>query len=115
MTALGRSDAYARIYSVVRRVPSGCVVTYGAVAQLAGLPRGARQVGYALHALSEAERDVPWQRVINSRGEVSPRGEAASADLQRSMLQAEGVVFDGKGRIDLSRYSWSEALLVSKA
>ena len=109
MKALGRGERYARIYSVVRRVPPGCVVTYGAVARLAGIPKGARQVGYALHALPEAERDVPWQRVINARGEVSPRGEAASAALQRSILAAEGVVFDAKGRVDLAVYGWPEA------
>ena len=111
MKASRGGEAYARIYSVVRRVPRGRVVAYGAVARLAGVPRGARQVGYALHALAEADRDVPWQRVINAKGEVSPRGEADWASLQRSMLIAEGVVFDQKGRVDLTIYGWSDALV----
>ncbi|MDG2049998.1 MAG: MGMT family protein [Myxococcota bacterium] len=105
------SEVYTRIYSVVRRVPKGRVVTYGAVARLAGLPRGARQVGYALHSLDAGKRDVPWQRVVNSRGEVSLRGELGAAPLQRSMLCAEGVVFDARGRVDLEIYGWPEAFL----
>ena len=86
-------------------------MTYGTVARLAGIPRGARQVGYALHALPEADRDVPWQRVINAKGEVSSRGEADSEALQRSILLAEGVVFDASGRVDLTVYGWSETLV----
>ncbi len=69
------SDRYPRIYSVVRRIPNGRVATYGQIARLAGLPGGARQVGYALHALDE-DSDVPWQRVVNARGRVSSRLEA---------------------------------------
>ena len=111
MNASRGGEAYARIYSVVRRVPRGRVVTYGTVARLAGIPRGARQVGYALHALPEADRDVPWQRVINAKGEVSSRGEADSEALQRSILLAEGVVFDASGRVDLTVYGWSETLV----
>ncbi len=99
------SEAYERIYRVVRAVPRGRVVTYGQVAALAGLAGHARQVGYALHALP-AESEVPWQRVINARGAVSPRSEPGWDGLQRRLLEAEGVSFGPRGRVDLERYRW---------
>jgi methylated-DNA-protein-cysteine methyltransferase-like protein len=99
------SSAYDRIYAVVRRIPAGRVATYGQVAELAGLGGHARQVGYALHAL-RGESDVPWQRVINARGEVSARGERTGELVQRKMLEAEGVGFDGRGRVDLRAHGW---------
>ena len=102
------SEAYSKIYRVVCRIPSGCVMTYGEVARAAGLPGRARQVGYALHALSGQDGEVPWQRVINAKGRISlPDWEGAGA-LQRSLLEAEGVVFCDSGRIDLADYGWSE-------
>ena len=102
---MGSSDSYPRIYAVVRKIPRGRVATYGQVADLAGLPGRARQVGYALHALDEGD-PVPWQRVINARGVISTRAEPLMEDVQRSLLEAEGVGFDLLGRIDLSRYQW---------
>ena len=94
------------IYAVVARIPAGKVATYGQVAALAGLGRAARQVGYALHALPEGS-DLPWQRVINSRGEVSPRSSFPGWDgYQRHLLEEEGVTFDANGRVDLDRYRW---------
>ena len=75
--ATPRTDgSYARIYAVVRRIPRGFVATYGQVAALAGLAGHARQVGYALHALA-GDSPLPWQRVVNARGEVSPRRSRA--------------------------------------
>ena len=107
MSAATRTSAsYRRIYAVVRRVPRGRVTTNGDVAKLAGLPGQARQVGYALHALRSGDDDVPWQRVVNARGEVSARSEPGSELLQRRMLESEGVVFDAGGRIDLGRHRW---------
>ena len=98
------SDAYTRIYAVVRAIPVGRVSTYGQVAALAGLPGHARQVGYALHAL--AEDDVPWHRVINAQGEISRRSDPGPEPLQRVMLESEGVVFDARGRVDLRLFRW---------
>ncbi|MEM7048856.1 MAG: MGMT family protein [Acidobacteriota bacterium] len=97
-------DAYDRIYGVVRRIPPGRVATYGQVAALAGLPGHARQVGYALHA--SREEDLPWQRVLNAKGEVSPRSVPGYEGLQRVLLEAEGVEFDGRGKVSLKRFRW---------
>lgn len=99
------SDNYQRIWAMVRQIPQGRVATYGQVASLAGLPGHARQVGYALHALARGE-DVPWQRVINAKGEVSPRSEDGWEGYQRHLLEEEGVVFNDRGRVDLGRYRW---------
>ena len=96
---------YERIYAVVRRIPRGRVASYGQVAHLAGLPGRARQVGYALHALAEGS-GVPWQRVINARGEVSPRSAPGWERVQRQLLEQEGVVFDERGRVALRRCGW---------
>lgn len=95
-----------RIHSVVRRIPAGQVLTYGDVAALANLPGHARLVGYALHALP-AHTAVPWHRVVNHTGGLStgrawPGGEL----LQRQLLEAEGVVFGGDGRLSLRRFRW---------
>ncbi len=96
-------------YRVVQRVPRGRVVTYGRVALLAGRPRAARQVGFALSALRGSRHRVPWQRVLGAR----PRGMAAvslldpmGAAVQRAMLEREGVVFDERGRVSLEEFGW---------
>ena len=99
------SALYSRIYDVVCRVPKGKVATYGQVARLAGLPNGARQVGYALHRLPE-QSDVPWHRVINRLGRISLNPLYSAGDLQRALLEAEGIVFDINGSIDLMKYGW---------
>lgn len=106
MSGGSASSAYRKIYAVVRRVPKGRVATYGEIAELAGLPGHARQVGYALHALREGEDDVPWQRIVNARGEVSGRSVPGMEGLQRKILEAEGIVFDARGRIDLEKHRW---------
>jgi len=94
---------HGRIHRVVSRIPRGRVATYGQIARLAGLRGQARLVGYAMHALPTGTR-VPWQRVVNARGEISLPG--SSAARQRSLLEGEGVRFDARGRIDLDRFLW---------
>lgn len=81
------------------------MASYGQVAREAGLPGHARQVGYALHALP-AGSTVPWFRILNARGEISLRVEDGSADVQRALLEAEGVEFNRRGRVDLKRFGW---------
>lgn len=99
-------SSYDRVYSVVRQVPAGRVTTYGDVARLAGLPGGARQVGYALAALSQ-DSDVPWHRVVNRAGEISARTASLGQELvQADLLAREGVTLDARGRIDLSARRW---------
>jgi methylated-DNA-protein-cysteine methyltransferase related protein len=87
------------VYALVRRVPRGRVITYGAIARVLGQPWKAREVGWAM-AISP--KGVPAQRVINARGEVSG-GEAAR---RRKKLEADGVLFLPDGRVDLDRYLW---------
>lgn len=100
---------YERIYQVVRQIPEGYVATYGDVARWAGLPRHARLVGYALHACGQ--EDLPWQRVVNAKGELSLKQlDSDSAHLQRCLLEAEGIEFEINGHIKLSRYRWNPAL-----
>lgn len=100
-----RSRAYPRIYSVVRRVPRGRVVTYGEVARLAGYAGQARLVGYALSALP-GHSALPWHRVVNREGRVSRRAMPGAELSQRMLLEAEGVRFDQRGRIPLDRFRW---------
>ena len=106
-TAQRLQDAgnYARIYAVVRRIPRGRVATYGQIAELAGLPGHARQVGYALHALPDATA-VPWHRVVNASGGMSCRRGGGGELTQRLRLEAEGVGFDLRGRVRLDRVRW---------
>lgn len=96
-----------RVWAVVCAIPCGRVATYKQVAALACIegPSGARQVGYALAALGP-DREVPWHRVINSRGSVSPRGRAGWDSEQYDRLALEGVECDATGHIDLARYGW---------
>jgi methylated-DNA-protein-cysteine methyltransferase related protein len=108
------SDAYARSYAAVARIPAGRVATYGQVAVLAGLPGHARQVGYALHRTPD-DVEIPWQRVVNAKGEISLRADPVGARLQRELLRAEGVRFRRDGTIDLRRFGWKEAAEVAAA
>jgi methylated-DNA-protein-cysteine methyltransferase-like protein len=99
------ASRYQRIYAVVALIPPGRVATYGQIARLAGMNGQARLVGYALSSLRDGA--IPWHRVINARGEISPRSDGSPADeIQRLRLEAEGIVFDSHGRIPLSRYQW---------
>ncbi len=103
--AVRSTSPYDRIYAVVSRIPKGRVATYGQVAELAGLPRRARQVGYALHAMTD-DHALPWHRVVNAKGTISPRRNALGhEDLQAQLLRREGIRFVA-GAIPLARYQW---------
>jgi methylated-DNA-protein-cysteine methyltransferase related protein len=95
---------YEDVYEIVMRIPRGQVSTYGRIAALIAVPRGARGVGWALAGLDpERAQVVPWWRVINAAGRIS---NEYNATLQRELLEAEGVVFNSNGYVDLKRYLW---------
>ena len=93
-----------RVYEIVRRIPSGHVMTYGQIAEMLGEGYTARTVGYVMHAADE--ETVPWQRVINAQGACSTGRVILPPDKQQRMLEAEGIEFNARGRCDLSRYRW---------
>ena len=98
--------SYAQIHQIVSHIPRGCVATYGQIAKLAGIPNGARAVGYALSALNDSSL-VPWHRVVNAAGEISQRSIGSSMEnIQRIRLEREGVVFDANGRVYLADFRW---------
>ncbi len=101
-----RNRFFEQVLQVVRRIPPGKVATYGQVARILGKPRGARTVGWALHSMPEGS-DVPWQRVINARGIITLDAHGPGGAIQRALLEAEGIVFDEQGRIDLEVYGWA--------
>ena len=97
---------YQDIYDIVKRIPEGKVTSYGRIAKMVNC--GARQVGYAMAATPNGH-NIPWHRVINSKGEVSARKEGDSDHYQRNLLIGEGIVFNKHSRIDFDKYGWSEA------
>lgn len=97
-------NTFEKIYEVVKTIPKGKVATYGQVALLAGNPRWARVVGYALH-VNPDPGTVPCHRVVNREGKVAPGFAFGGDDVQRQLLEAEGIVFEPSGKIDLSKYS----------
>jgi methylated-DNA-protein-cysteine methyltransferase related protein len=94
----------ARAITIIRSIPRGKVATYGQVAGVAGSPLAARQVVRVLHTLSRAE-SLPWHRVISSTGAIAlPRG--AGFEVQKGLLESEGVRVSAEGKIDLKKYLW---------
>ena len=103
-----------RVYDLVRSVPRGRIVSYGAVAAMLGKPRAARAVGQALRSLPD-DNDVPWWRVVNRNGAVSSRPVVNARPLQEALLRKERVKFDRQGCADWSRYGWDGSSGVSAA
>ena len=107
---------FEKIYRLVLRIPRGRVMTYGQIARLLEERYSPRLVGWAMHATPRDERNIPWHRVINSRGGVSTgRVILAEPERQRLMLEAEGIVFDARGHCDLSVYQWSPRQRAARA
>lgn len=97
---------YERIYDIIFMIPKGRVATYGQIGMIAGT--GARTVGYAMHSIKEGS-NLPWFRVINSKGEISIK-DPAGYEFQRKILESEGIEFDEKGRMDLKKFKWKGPL-----
>ncbi len=97
-------QVFDKIYDVVRTIPRGRVATYGMVAMLAGNPRWARVVGYALHCNPEPGI-IPCHRVVNRNGKVASGFAFGGGEIQRAMLEEEGIVFETDGHINLKKYS----------
>ena len=101
---------YAQVWELVRQIPAGKVATYGQIARMLPPPQGVEFEAYRTFgprwvggAMANCPEDVPWQRVINAKGEISQR---AGAGKQKDLLLQEGVVFNEKGRVDLKVYGW---------
>lgn len=111
----GMTDFARKVYALVRRIPRGRVATYGSLASQIPPPSGVNPLGYERvrarwvgDAMAHCPEDVPWHRVVNAQGRISPRPGFDPA-LQRHLLQLEGVVFTEDGGIDLGRFGWSPA------
>lgn len=96
-------NTFEKIYEVVKSIPKGNVATYGQVALIAGNPRWARVVGYALHNNPDPST-IPCHRVVNRKGRVAAVFAFGGGEVQRQLLEAEGIVFEQDGRIDLGKY-----------
>lgn len=107
-TSSDNDDRYRRIWDVVAGIPAGCVLNYGEVARLAGLPGRARLVGRAL-GLAPKRMKLPWHRVVNAQGQISFKPGGAKHRAQRERLEAEGVEFV-EGVIDLESHAPAQAL-----
>ena len=94
-----------RIYEVVKQIPKGCVASYGQVAQLAGNPRGARGVGFALHRNPESGV-IPCHRVVFQDGSTCTGYAFGGPEVQRRLLEEEGVTFLPDGRVDMAACRW---------
>jgi methylated-DNA-protein-cysteine methyltransferase-like protein len=116
LPAASFDKVFEKIYRLVLRIPRGRVMTYGQIARLLEERYSPRLVGWAMHATPHDERNIPWHRVINSRGGISSgRVILAEPERQRLMLEAEGVVFDARGHCDLSVYQWSPRQRAARA
>ncbi len=99
------AEFYQKVYEIVKKVPAGKVATYKQIAVLAGSPLAARQVGYAMAALPPGS-GIPWQRIVNSRGEI-PMKDPSGAEEQRQRLLLEGITYNSQNRIDLEAFGWN--------
>ena len=93
------------IYTITKQIPAGKVATYGQIARLAGNPRASRQVGWALHQNPEPGV-IPCHRVVNRFGGLCPSFAFGGADVQKQLLEVEGIEVDTNNKIDLEKYQW---------
>jgi methylated-DNA-protein-cysteine methyltransferase-like protein len=108
MSALDRDTRMRRIWETIQEIPKGCVANYGQVAEISGIPRGARQVGYALRHTPK-DLELPWHRVITSSGKIAFDPDSRHFKTQRERLLEEGVAVIN-GKVDMSKYRWDPGL-----
>ena len=96
---------YNKALETIKSVPSGKVATYGQIAFLSGNPHAARQVARILHS-SSVKENLPWHRIVNSSFKISLK-PGYGFELQKKLLEDEGVIFDSFGRINPSVFQWS--------
>lgn len=99
-------NTFEKIYQQVKKIPRGKVATYGLIAELAGNRHWSQVVGYALHANPDPD-NIPCYRVVNRFGETSQSFAFGGSDIQRKMLEQDGVEFNSDGKVDLSIYLWN--------
>ena len=99
------ADFFKRVYDIVAQIPTGCVMSYGQIAQILGHPRAARAVGFAMNG-APPERNLPCHRVVNRHGTMAPGYLFGGQENQRLLLDQEGVTFLADGRIDMKKHLW---------
>ncbi len=104
---MGEPKLYDLIYATVRQIPVGKVATYGQISRIVGRC-SAQMIGFALAALGKQHdaEDVPWQRVVNAKGKISPHGYGFGTNMQRVLLEEEGIVFNLEHEIDFNQFGW---------
>ena len=95
---------YERVIEIIKSIPEGKIATYGEIADYAGNRRAARQVAYILNSSWE-KHNLPWHRVVNSKGGISLR-KGHGYELQKKLLKREGIIFDIDDKVDLKRFQW---------
>ena len=103
-----REARTARIRETIAAIPPGTVASYGQIAEIAGVARGARQVGYALRTLPSGHH-LPWHRVLRASGHIALDPDSEGFREQRDRLRAEGVCVEA-GRVDMRRFRWQPDL-----
>ena len=99
------NSTFVKIYDIVSQIPVGKVATYGQIAVLAGMPKGARVVGWAMRAVPE-EWVLPCHRVVNKAGNMAPEYAFGGQEVQRNLLESEGVTFSINGLINMAENLW---------
>jgi methylated-DNA-protein-cysteine methyltransferase-like protein len=108
MTVMDRETRMRRIWETILDVPPGCVANYGQVAEISGIPRGARQVAYALRHCPK-ELELPWHRIVQSSGKSAFDPNSRHFKLQRDRLAEENVPMQN-ARVDMKKYRWAPDL-----
>jgi methylated-DNA-protein-cysteine methyltransferase-like protein len=108
------SEFSAKVIGYIKKIPQGKVATYGQIAKLSGKPQGSRGVAWILNSCSKAY-DLPWHRVLNSKGQISFPSATTSYRKQKSLLVKEGVEFNNKGQIDMAKFQWKKEPTKKKA